>query len=385
MSAALQEVIENLGTAFDEFKRGQESRLDDIEKRMNRGALFGGGASHKHAEPPEARKCLEQAVRALVAGDQVKADKYFAQAQVEMKGMQVGVDPQGGYTVLPTFSTDMTRVMLEVSPFIGLARTIELTQGDTFEEIVDKEEAGADWVAELQSRDDTDTPDLGLLRIPAHEICAMPKVSQKLIDTSAIDVVGWLQGKVAEKFAHTETDAFFSGNGVTRPRGFLTYTTAATADATRAWGVLEHIPTGASGTFHTTNADPLIDTVAALKPQYRQGAVWLMNRKTMASLRKFKTTTGEHIFQPGLQEGQPPSLLGYPIVECEQMPDMSAGSLSIAFGNFAKGYTIVRRLGTRFLVDPYTDKPNVKLFTYTRVGGDVANFEAIKLVKFASS
>jgi len=376
----IQEVVDTLGDAFDKFKDTHNDRLDKIEKdimRLNRPNFMVTSSSENN----EDRKALDTAVRALIAGKQADADIAF-------KGMQAGIDPDGGYVVTPTFSNEMTRVMLEVAPFIGLPRTVELTSGSTFEEPLDKDEAGADWVGETQTRSETDSPQLGLIRIEAHEICAMPQVTQKLIDTARIDVVQWLQGKVAEKFAHTEVDAFINGNGVAKPRGFLSYTTAATAEATRAWGVFEHVPTGASGAFKAANANPadcLIDLVAALKPQYRQGAVFLMNRATLALVRKLKDSQSRFLLVDSIIAGQPNTLLGYPVVECEQMPDPAADSLSIAFGNFSKGYTIVRRLGTRFLVDPYTNKPHVRLYSYARVGGDATNFEAIKLLKFATS
>lgn len=377
----LSEVIDSLGEAFTEFKSAQQLRLDEIEKRINRP---GYAPSSKSEQPPEAKKAVDAAVRALLSGNQAEADKQFQRAHAEMKAMNVGTDTDGGFTVVPQFSQDMTRIMLETAPFIGLPRTVELTSGDSFEEVLDKDQPDANWVGETATRSDTTTPQVGLFSCPVHEICAMPKASQKLIDTSSFDITAWLQSKVAEKFANKEVDAFLNGDGVAKPRGILSRTTAATSDATRAWGVIEHVVTGANGAFHTTQADPLIDLVSKLKPQYRRGAVWLMNRNVMAQIRKFKTTAGDTIWQPSLVEGQPPQLLGYPIVETENMPDPSTGSLSVAFGNFAKAYTIVRRLGTRFLVDPYTDKPNVRLYAYARTGGDANNTEAYKLLKFST-
>lgn len=364
--------VESLEKALQEF----QDRSDEVEMKANRaglGGLFGSAAN----AGDEQRKALDLGIRALVNGNQAAADQHFA----GVKSMMVGSDPDGGYVVTPTFSNDMTKVMLEMAPFIGLARTVEL-ESDVFEEPVDRAECGAEWVAETQSRDVTGTPTLGMFRCPVHEIQCQPQITQKLIDTARIDVVKWLQGKVAEKLAHTETSAFFNGNGVAKPRGFLTLDTAATADDTRAWGTLEHVVTGVAGSLGGT--DPLIDLVSRLKPQYRAGAVWMMNRFTAAAVMKMKDGEGRPIWLQGIQAGQPNTLLGFPVVESEQMPDIGVNSLSIAFGNFNKGYTIVRRLGVRFLLDPYTNKPNVKLYTYTRVGGDVNNSEAIKLLKFAA-
>jgi HK97 family phage major capsid protein len=332
-------------------------------------------------ETQEQRKALELGFRALIGGDQGKAYQHFAEA----KGMSVGVDPDGGYLVTPTLSEDMTKVMLEVAPFLGLPRTVELTQGDSFEEPVDREAAGYAWVGETQSRSETSSPKLGLFTCPLHELEAQPKATQKLIDTARINVMSWLSAKVGEAFAYGEVSAFFTGNGVSKPRGFLAYPTAATADSSRDWGTLQHIVTGVNGAFAATNpSDVLIDLLAALKPQYRAGAVWTMNRATAAVVRKFKDGQGRYLWTDSLVLGQPPMLLGYPVVEAEQMPDIATGSLSVAFGNFKKAYTIVRRLGVRFLADPYTDKPNVKLYSIERVGGGVNNSEAVKLLKFSA-
>lgn len=382
----LKDAIEQYQAVTAEGLKTFAGRLDDIEKyivesetKANRPRL--GGSSESGAlESPDQRKALERGIRALLSGNHVAAETCFA----ELKAMSVGADPEGGYLVTPTFSTEMTRIMLEISPFLELARTVPI-ESDSFEEPVDNEAAGADWVGEVQARGETATPKLKMFYCPVHEIQAEPAITQKLIDTARLDVVAWLQGKVAEKFAHTETVAFFNGNGVNKPTGFLSYPTEATSDATRAWGKLEHVKTGAAGVFAATNpADALIDLVSKLKPQYRNGAVWMMNRITAALVQKMKDAEGRYIWLQSILPGQPNSLLGYPVTEAEQMPDPATDSLSIAFGNFSKGYTIVRRLGVRFLLDPYTKKPFVKLYTYNRVGGDVNNFEAIKLLKFSA-
>lgn len=377
-------LIQGQGVDFQEFKAAQSMRLKTLEsevlelaKKAGRPS-FATGSGGDHFE----QKALAGAFRALLSGDQQKANSLL----LEAKGMSAGSDPDGGYIVLPQFSTEMTRIMGEISPISRLARTVELDHGLVFEEPIDRDQAAADWVAEMASRGDTTSPQFGLFRVECAEICAQPKATQALIDGANIDIVGWLQGKVAEAFAVTESAAFHTGNGVGKPRGFLAYPTAATADATRAWGTLEHIATGVSGAFAATApADVLVTTVGALKTQYRQGAVWLMNRSTAAVVQKLKSSDGMYLWSDSLQLGQPPALLGFPVELSEDMPDIGAGSLSIVFGNFQKGYTIVRRLGTRFLVDPYTDKPNTRLYSYARVSAGLNNSEAIKLVSFTAS
>jgi len=348
----------------------------EVERKLNRQGL-GGSISFA---PQESQKDLEQlnlGMRALLAGDQARAVHHF----VEAKAMSVGSDPDGGYLVTPALSSDMTRVMAEAAPFIGLTRTVEIDSGDAFEEPVDTEEVGAEWVGERQERSDTDTPQLKMFRCPVHELQAQPAITQKLIDTSGRDVIGWLRAKIGEKFGLSESAAFHSGDGVLRPRGFLDYPTAATGDATRPWWTLEHV---VSGSANDITPDALINLKATMKTQYRTGAVWLMNRGTAANVSKLKDAENRYLWTNGLTDGQPDVLLGHRVVIDEQMPDTAAGTLPVAFGNFIKGYTIVRRLGVRFLVDPFTSKPNIKLYAFQRVGGGVNNSEAIKLLKIST-
>ena len=255
---------------------------------------------------------------------------------------------------------------------------------------MDRNGAEAAWVDETTARAETTSPELGKITIDLHELCSYPKLTQKLIDVAEIDVVQWLGSKVAEAFGAAESAAFHSGNGVGRPRGFLSYTASSNGDATRTWGEIQYVPTGASGAFATAStsvnsADSLIDVISALKAQYRTGARWLMSRSTAGVVRKLKDADGRHVWVDSLIGGQPTLLLGYPVDISEDMPVIGANSYSIAFANWQKAYTIVRRAGVRFLVDPYSAPPYVKFHSYERVGAGVNNFEAIKLLKFAAS
>jgi HK97 family phage major capsid protein len=223
-----------------------------------------------------------------------------------------------------------------------------------------------------------------------HEIYTMPKVTQKLIDTASVDVVQWLIAKSGESFALKEGTAFHTGDGVAKPRGFLSYPTASTGDATRPWGTIQYIATTSSGAFPASSttvnpADVLVNVQSALKAQYRAGAVWLMNRTTAGVARKLKDAEGRHVWVDSLVQGQPSLLLGHPVEVDEDMPDIGADQFAIAFGNLAQAYTIVEQPGVRFLADPYTAKPHVRLFSYRRVGGAVSNSEAIKLLKFGTT
>ena len=207
-----------------------------------------------------------------------------------------------------------------------------------------------------------------------------------MLDDVAFDLESWLAGEVATEFARAEGAAFVAGNGTNRPKGFTTYTTTNEVDSVRAWGSLQYVASGAAGAFAGSNPqDKLVDLVQSLRSPYRQGAVFAMNSATLAAIRKFKTTDGQFLWQPGLVEGRADTLLGYPVIECEDMADIGANSLSIAFGNFRAGYLIAERSETQIVRDPFTNKPYVHFYAVKRIGGGVVNSEAIKLMKFAAS
>ena len=303
----------------------------------------------------------------------------------QRKAMSAGSDPDGGYLMpAPAVGRIVARVF-DLSPIRAISSVVTIS-GDALEGISDNDEASASWVGETASRDDTDTPNVGQYRIDVHEMYAQPKATQKLLDDAAVDVEAWLGRKVGDKFARAEGNAFIVGNGVAKPRGFASYSTAATADSSRTWGVLEHIKSGANGAFAASNpADILFDVIGALNQAYLGGARWVSRREAITAIRKFKeATTNAYMWQPGLQPGQPDTLLGYPITLAQDLATLATDSLSMAFGNFTEGYQIVDRLGIRVLRDPFTAKPYIRFYTTRRVGGAVVNFDAIKFVKFAA-
>lgn len=302
----------------------------------------------------------------------------------ERKAMSAGSDPDGGYLLPPSTVGRMVSKLYEQSTMRQLA-TVQTISTDKLEGIVDNDEADAGWVSELGTRSDSDTPQVGKYAIEAHEMYAMPKASQKILDDAATNVEAWLAGKVADKFARVEGTAFTTGTGTGQPRGLFSYTTAATGDDTRAWGTFEHVVTGASADFHTTKADPLQDLLGAFKDQYLQRASWLMRREARTKIRKMKEATSDrYLWEPSLQMGQPDRLLGYPARVDQYVPAIAANSLSLAFGDIAEAYTIVDRMGIRTLRDPYTAKPYVVFYSTKRTGGGAVNFEAVKFLKFGT-
>jgi len=295
------------------------------------------------------------------------------------KALSVDSDPDGGYLVTPQQSARIIEVVFETSPMRQVA-TVETISTDALEGLFDGDEAAAAWVSERGSRAETATPQLGQWRIPTHELFANPRATQKLLDDSAVDIEAWISRKVADKFARTENLAFVNGNGVGQPRGFTTY-----ADGTTR-GTIERIPSLDAATIA---AEGIYNIIYALKAAYRPGSVWVMNRATVGVIRTIRDEsggagTGQFMWAPGFG-GQPATLAGYPIIEFEDMADISGGVIVAGFGNFRQGYTIVDRLGIRILRDPYSAKPHVEFYTTKRVGGDVLNFEAFKLMDIAAS
>ncbi|MAC89664.1 phage major capsid protein [Maricaulis sp.] len=332
-----------------------------------------------------------QAVTAMIRrggsnGDQLSGDLRAA--------MSIGQDSDGGWLVPIQVAEAVQMRQRETSDMRAIAGVMSIGT-DRYTIPLDIEEAASGgWVGEKQTRSDTNTPGLGDQTIDLFEQYAQPKATQKLLDDAEVNVEAWLAGKIADILSRTENTAFVTGNGVNKPTGFLGYAGAAVAASSseHAWGKLEYIATGVDGAFAAPNAststlpaDKLIDLIQQMKTIYRANGRFAMNRATAGSVRKLKDVDGNYLWQPSIVAGQPDQLLGYPVAELEDMPDIASDTFSIAFGDFRAGYQILDRQGIRVLRDPYTDKPYVKFYTTKRVGGDVVDFDAIKLLKFGTS
>jgi len=302
---------------------------------------------------------------------------------LELKAMSVGSNPDGGYVVPLEIEQTIDRVLAKASPIRALA-TVRQIGGNVYRKPISINDPGTGWVAETDARPQTSTPTLAALDFPALELYAMPAATQTLLDDAQVDIEQWLADEVQIVFAEQEGAAFVNGNGTTQPKGILSYSNV--ADSGWAWGSIGYIASGVAGGFAGSNpSDALLDLAYAPKQAYRANATWVMNRKVEAAIRKFKDTTGNYIWQPAAAAGQSATLFGFPVAVAEDMPDITANSYSIAFGDFARGYLVVDRVGIRVLRDPYSAKPYVLFYTTKRVGGGVQNFEAIKLMKFAAS
>ena len=406
-------VHEELMRAFEEFRATNEARLEELERRMGADALLEEKLARLSAALDAQQRRLDELVRRsarpplvtaaetegtasgagqghdpLAAEHKAAFEAYVrkgdasALLRLESKALSAGSDPDGGYLAHDELERRVERLLAEASPIRAVAGHRRISAG-TYRKPFATSRAATGWVGETAPRPETATPQLTELAFPAMELYAMPAATQTLLDDAAIDVSEWLAEEVITAFAEQETEAFVNGDGTTRPLGFLSVPTV--DETTWNWGKLGVLKTGVDGGFPAGGpADVLIDLVYALRSGYRQNAVWMMNRKVQAEIRKFKDANGNYLWQPAASPQARPTLMGFPVVEVEAMPDMTAGSFSIAFGDFRRGYLVVDRTGIRILRDPYSAKPYVLFYTTKRVGGGVQDFAAIKLLQFAA-
>jgi HK97 family phage major capsid protein len=351
------------------------AEMSALKERMDQAAVIAG------------RPALAGA-RAQESGSKAFVESYLRkgiEGGIELKSMSGATGGDGGYAVPREIDETIDATLKAISPIRAIANVVKVgTSG--YRKLVTTGGVASGWVAETDARAETATPTFREVAPSMGELYANPAASQAMLDDAAFDVEGWLANEIATEFARAEGQAFVAGNGTNKPKGFLTYTTTNENDAVRAFGSIQYIASGAAGGFAATNPqDKLVDLVQALRAPYRQGAAFVMNSATLSIIRKFKTADGAFLWQPGLSEGRADTLLGYPVIESEDMPDIAANALSIAFGNFKAGYLIAERAETAILRDPFTHKPFVHFYAVKRIGGGVANSEAIKLMKFSAS
>lgn len=358
------EKVERISAALDEQKKA----LDQILLRKARPALErgerGGGSEHGLAFEAYVRTGDERRLRA-----------------VDTKAMSYGSPQDGGYLVPAETETAIGKRLAALSPIRGIA-SVRQVSGAVLKKPFAVSGPAVGWVGETAARPQTNTATAAELSFATMEIYAMPAATASLLDDAAVDLDQWITGEVEAAFAEQEGQAFVNGNGVNKPQGFLDYDTV--AEASWEWGKLGHILTGVDGDLpEEAPSDVLIDLVYALKAGYRQNASWVMNRRTQAKLRKLKDEDGNYLWQPPAAPGGRAMLMGFPLVEAEEMPNAATGTKPIAFGDFARGYLVVDRTGVRVLRDPYSAKPYVLFYTTKRVGGGVQDFDAIKVLKFS--
>ncbi|MGR3599038.1 MAG: phage major capsid protein [Heliomarina sp.] len=372
---ALKRAVTGFIEDFGGFQSAMEAKLKQTEERLTmldrksqlaaRPHLAGStdqGAPHCKAFNAYLRSGDDDALRGL---------------EIENKGLSTVVNSDGGYLVDPQTSERVQSVLYSTASIRSIASVVNV-EATTYDVLVDHAQIGAGWASETSAVAETASPQLDRISIPLHELCALPKASQRLLDDSAFDVEGWLAGRIADKFARAEAAAFIEGDGIDKPRGILDHTKV--DNGAWSWGNIGYVATGVDGEIG--DADAIVDLIYALGAQYRANATFVMNSRTAGMVRKLKDADGRFLWSDGMAQAEPARLMGYAVVVAEDMPDAESDSFSIAFGDFNAGYTIAERPDLRVLRDPFSAKPHVLFYATKRVGGDVSDFAAIKLLKF---
>lgn len=395
-----EEKVEKINAEITNIAREYKKRMDELEKKLNRPGRTGGSdaqelelrnfnmalASHaqkNNRQPPPAFAPEQYADYKAAFGSFLRKDQR-AISEAEYKALMAGSDPDGGYLCPAEMDTAIDRVVTQLGSLRSLA-TIRPIGVGSYKKLVTTSGASAGgWGSEGTAPTETGTPSMKELEFIPGLLWAEPRATMQMLEDSADNVESWLADEIGLTFAEQEAGAYVTGSGANRPWGILSYPTI--ANSSYSWGNVGYTFTGAASTFAASNpSDNLVDTIHSLKRQYRGNANWLMNDLTLATIRKFKDGQGIYLWQPGLQLGQVGVLLGYPVSTDDFMPDVGANAYPVAFADFRRAYVIVDRRGTVVVRDNLTAKPYVKFWTTRRVGGGIQNFEAIKLLKIATS
>lgn len=378
MPAGVEDAMAEFVSELRGFRETIEQKLQAQDRRMtmlDRKTALRGRSPLSQAAEVEAphQKAFAAYLR---RGD----DAGLRGLALEEKAMASGTD--GGYLAAPVISDTVQEALRGAGSLRALATVVQV-ESAAYEVLADRSDIGAGWASETVATAETDTPQVERVSIPLHELAAMPKATQRLLDDASFDLESWLAERIAEKFARAESAAFINGNGMDKPRGLLNYPTASNATATD--GTIGMINTGAAGDFAgSAPANALIDLVYALEAGYRANASFLMNSRVAGMIRRMRDGDGRYLWADGLAAGEPARLLGYPVLVCEDMPNPAAGSKSVAFGDFRRAYTVAERPELRILRDPYSAKPHVLFYATKRVGGGVVDTRAVKLLTFAA-
>lgn len=366
-----QKMADDITAKMDAMQKAQAK----LEAAMNRPEISDGKSLNAEHEQKH-----RDAFKQYMANGTLPEGFKAGSEGVEIKAMSTDVNPDGGYLVRPELSQTVITRIFETSPLRGVAN-IERTGAKSIDILIDDQEAAARWVGEGASGGETDTPELGQKVLPAHKIEADPRLTTEMIEDAYLDVEAWLARKVADKFGRTQNTAFVLGDGVGKPRGFLTYPAQATS-GTYERGKINQVNMGAAAAL---DADGLIEVQNALKEAYQGTAIWGMKRATFGQALQLKGADN-YFFSPVLlRDGQASiQLLGKPVVFMDDMPAVAANALSIVYADFSAAYTILDRVGLQVLRDPYTNKGFVTYYTTQRVGGDVTSFDAIVIGKVAA-
>lgn len=360
-TAAVEEMrsaAEQRHTAHQTELRAAQERIAALETRMNRP----GGQQEQQNVP---------AVEQLAFMTFLRRGQQALNAD-EIRALTVSTDAAGGFLVPETFVAELLRNVVNFSPIRQYARVMQIAGADV---TMPKRTAGitAQWVTETGNRPATQ-PTYDQVKLTPFEAACYVDISNQLLEDSALDLSAEISFDGAEEFGRLEGVAFVSGDGVGKPKGILAETT------------IETVTSGNAATLGTAPADKMIDAFYKLNAVYRANSTWGMNSTTLATVRKLKDTQGNFLWQPGLVAGQPDTILGRPVIELPDMPDIAAAATPIVLGDFNQGYRIVDRVQLALLRDPYSLATNgqTRFHMRRRVGGGVVRPDAFKLIKVSA-
>lgn len=384
-------LIENLQKAFAEFKSANDKEIAELRA--------GHATSDTRAKVDKIDADLatltaavdevniKMAATQMGAGqDRVKDKEYTSAFRSHMKRGEVqaalnkGADAEGGYLAPVEWDRTITDKLVLVSPMRSLC-TVQTISTAGFTKLFNLGGTSSGWVGETAARPATNTPTFAPLTFAPGEIYANPSATQQMLDDAEIDLETWLAAEVQQEFAKQEGTAFVSGDGTNKPFGILTYIDGNANDDKHPFGAIATVSSGAAAAI---TADSIIDLIYDLPSAFTGGARFTMNRATQGTVRKLKDGQGNYLWQPAYVAGQPATLAGFPITEVPDMPDVAANATPILFGDFARTYLIIDRVGVRVLRDPFTNKPYVSFYTTKRVGGGVVNPEPMRALKIAA-
>jgi HK97 family phage major capsid protein len=352
--------------AADEAK----TAVEELEAKFNRQGLGGKNSEQKSDVNAWARAVIGAHTVGVpnLSADQQKA---LAAVEAQYKSMSIANDATGGYLAPSDYVKEILKTVAEISPARQLAR-VRTTGAKSIMIPKRTGQFAAVWTAEQGQRNETDGLRYGMLEIHAHELYALIDISQQNLEDSAFNLESEISLEATEQFAVAEGAAFVSGNGVGKPEGFL---------------VNADVGSTNSGDANLITSDGMLSTKYDVKTAYARNANWAMNRTTLGVVRRLKNTaTGDYIWQMGLANGRPNTIDGDPYVEVPDMPIVAANAYPIAYGDFAKAYTLVDRIVMTMLRDPFTQATsgNIRFLFRRRLGGMVVMPEAIRKMKVSA-
>ncbi|MEC4337675.1 phage major capsid protein [Stenotrophomonas pavanii] len=385
-------LVESLNKAFADFKAEHTKQLEEI-KKGNADALQALKVDNINADITRLQAAVDQANTQMAAfqmggggvGSGVADAEYtesfrahFRKGEVQA-ALNKGADNEGGYLAPVEWDRTITDRLVILSDMRQLA-TVQPCSGAGLTKLFNMGGTASGWVGEAAPRPQTGTAQFAVLGFGWGEIYANPAATQQLLDDAEIDLEAWLAGEVETEFAKQEGDAFWSGDGVNKPFGILTYVDGGANAAKHPFGAIKAVNSGLAAGI---NGDSILDLVYDLPSAFTAGAKFSMNRKTQGVVRKLKDAQGNYLWQPSLVAGQPSTLAGFAVQDVAAVPDVAANAIAMLFGDFKQTYTVYDRKGVRVLRDPYTNKPYVMFYTTKRVGGGVHNPEPMRALKIA--